>query len=828
MQNTVHIFCSSAQKDRSFLSDLRAYLFPLQHLNFTTAWSDTDISPGINQDEAITTQLDHADVILLLISSAFLSSDSCYKQMQRAMERYERGEVRVVPIILRLVDLQNSPIGELASLPRNGKAVDQWKNRSEALYDVSQGIQQVVREISSKAISLASREKKDARETYAPRSRHNLLRLSSEFFGRERDITRVLLALASRSFIICIEGMGGVGKTTLAIQTALYSLSDPNRLFERVVWITAKDKLDQERWFNEVLDIIARELGSPILIKLPQEQKALEVEALLSEKSVLIIIDNYETIKDDDLDIWIERKIPEPSKVLITSRASNWRNAEAIQLRGMQDAEALTLIRNHCRRWGLESLEMAADDKLLPLVQVTEGNPGAIELALGLVKRGGLSFEEVINHLYHGNDSVTHIFNIIYERSWEKMHIDAKHILMVIPFFTDAIKREALGAATGLSGFLLQQAVEEVVQFMFLEVNQKESDASPQYSTHPLTRAFSNKQLKTAPEYEQEARQRWYEYYYNIISFELMKGRSGDRYWDSLVRSGEASRVNEEWSGIRKVLEWADLENCDAILIDLMLVLAHYMNRQFYYDERFFYTRRAVDAAERISRLKEAALFKIDTLGWTLIETNRLSEAEQVIERGLQIAQSIEPLTSEVLELITLAHIFLARVALQQGKMTVAEQFIHKIDEPSRGIHHCRPVIKFRAAMIAGDITYRQGDIAKAIQLYEQAQQIGGQYGSEGEDEDLAYRMAIAYLASGDLERAEHSFNNLPKLANTLPVTTGAVYAKLEEAHFAKARKDTEQARHLILIALNYLSPTIDSHWMLDEIHTFLKNLETP
>jgi hypothetical protein len=50
-------------------------------------------------------QLNTAHVILLLVSPDFLASDYCYEiEMARALERHERGEAVVVPIIIRPVD----------------------------------------------------------------------------------------------------------------------------------------------------------------------------------------------------------------------------------------------------------------------------------------------------------------------------------------------------------------------------------------------------------------------------------------------------------------------------------------------------------------------------------------------------------------------------------------------------------------------------------------------------------------------------------------------------------------------------------------------------
>jgi hypothetical protein len=109
-----------------------------------------------------------------------------------------------------------------------------------------------------------------------PRVHDNLPPQYGEFLGREKDIERVLNGLRSRWPLVSIEGLGGMGKTTLAIQTAHYCLSGPQAVldspFEYVVWVSAKDQPEQKLWLNEVLDATARILGYPSIMKLPPEQ----------------------------------------------------------------------------------------------------------------------------------------------------------------------------------------------------------------------------------------------------------------------------------------------------------------------------------------------------------------------------------------------------------------------------------------------------------------------------------------------------------------------------------------------------------------------------
>lgn len=81
-------------------------------------------------------------------------SEYCYGvEMKRALERHQRGEARVVPIILRPVSWQGI-LGTLQALPTDAKpVVDRyWHTLDEALYDVAEGIRTVVVQVGPKPV----------------------------------------------------------------------------------------------------------------------------------------------------------------------------------------------------------------------------------------------------------------------------------------------------------------------------------------------------------------------------------------------------------------------------------------------------------------------------------------------------------------------------------------------------------------------------------------------------------------------------------------------------------------------------------------------------
>src|SRR5579871_1749662 len=142
---SVEIFCCYARKDQQLLNDLKSHLSSLERQGLITVWADTDIGAGSDWEQEIDKHLDTADIILLLVSPAFIASDYCYsKELKRAMDRQEHGNVHVIPIILRPTAWEKAPFGKLQALPKNALPVTSWHDRDEAFINIVEGIRKVV------------------------------------------------------------------------------------------------------------------------------------------------------------------------------------------------------------------------------------------------------------------------------------------------------------------------------------------------------------------------------------------------------------------------------------------------------------------------------------------------------------------------------------------------------------------------------------------------------------------------------------------------------------------------------------------------------------
>lgn len=139
------LFFSYSHTDEQLRDELGKHLSMLRREGTIESWHDRRIVPGQQLDHAIDRHLQAASIILLLVSSDFLASDYCYDvEVRRAMERHERGDATVIPVILRPCDWRAAPFGRLLALPRDGKPVTLWPNQDEAFLSVVAGIRVAV------------------------------------------------------------------------------------------------------------------------------------------------------------------------------------------------------------------------------------------------------------------------------------------------------------------------------------------------------------------------------------------------------------------------------------------------------------------------------------------------------------------------------------------------------------------------------------------------------------------------------------------------------------------------------------------------------------
>jgi internalin A len=149
----VKVFYSYSHKDEALKDELDTHLILMKRQGLIASWHDRCILAGQEFAQEIDTHLQSADIILLLVSVDFFASNYCYQtEMTTALEKHQKHEAVVIPIIVRAVGWQDAPFGKLTALPTDGNAVTIWSDRDTAWTNVSEGIKQVVQKITSRSM----------------------------------------------------------------------------------------------------------------------------------------------------------------------------------------------------------------------------------------------------------------------------------------------------------------------------------------------------------------------------------------------------------------------------------------------------------------------------------------------------------------------------------------------------------------------------------------------------------------------------------------------------------------------------------------------------
>lgn len=137
----VEAFISYAHADEEYRIQLGKHLKALEHQGLIQTWHDRLIKPGIEWEKKIHERLESSGLILLLVSSDFIDSKYCFDiELKKGLELHRLGRCLVVPIILRPVIWSQTPFAGLQALPKDGKAVSEWRSADAAYVNITEGI----------------------------------------------------------------------------------------------------------------------------------------------------------------------------------------------------------------------------------------------------------------------------------------------------------------------------------------------------------------------------------------------------------------------------------------------------------------------------------------------------------------------------------------------------------------------------------------------------------------------------------------------------------------------------------------------------------------
>lgn len=313
---------------------------------------------------------------------------------------------------------------------------------------------------------------------------------------------RALLEADGEPTVVALEGMGGLGKTSLADALARQFAGTPR--FEEIGWISARQHLfhlsgqidtlnTNSLTLTELVDELIEQFELRGLTHAADAEKLIGIKDFLKSKSCLVIVDNLETVENYSTLVLQLTGLTNPSKFLITTRSSlrDLSGVYIMPLKQLTRDDALALIYHEAKTRGLSELAHAPEAEVEPIYKITGGNPLAIKLILGQVH--SLSLSLVISRF---NDvkgkPVEELLDFLYATVWKTLNPQDRRILQAMLLIADEGRLEQIAAAAGVSEDDAAAYLHRLTGFSLVNVSGTLHEK--RYSIHQLAQAFIARQ----------------------------------------------------------------------------------------------------------------------------------------------------------------------------------------------------------------------------------------------------------------------------------------------------------------------------------------------
>lgn len=323
----------------------------------------------------------------------------------------------------------------------------------------------------------------------------------AELVGREQELADIMARLGQPEapVIVAVVGLGGIGKTALAYEVA--TLCRQTHLFEYVAWRSAKTEHFEgehiiargETFYTlaELLDDIGRQCDRLDITQLPPEQKLAAVKWLLAQTRVLIVLDNLETIPENDRLVGDLFQILGQSKLLITSRHQvKHEQAYRVELRGLPESQGVNLLRMEAQARNIENVITAGLPTLAQIHQTTGGAPLAMKLVVGQISRRPVEVVLADLKKASGRGPDDEFYRFVYWYSWDLLTETAQGVLVdmsVFPPLTGGAVAD-VAAISPVEPDLFWTAMDQLVTMSL--VDKSGALGQERFALHPLTHYF--------------------------------------------------------------------------------------------------------------------------------------------------------------------------------------------------------------------------------------------------------------------------------------------------------------------------------------------------
>jgi len=727
------LFYSYAHEDERLRKQLENHLSTLKRDQLISGWYDREITAGTRWRGAIDEHLKSAKIILLLVSADFLASDYCNDvELKQAMEQDRRGDARVIPVILRPCDWQNTVFASLQALPNNGKPVVRWTNRDDAFLNVVEGIRRALDELSHGGSSPAF-EKTSAASAIPVPALNALRQLPTppaDFTGRAEELKELLAAVKTGGVTISgLQGLGGVGKTALALKLAEQLKPDyPDAQF----YLDLKG-VTQPLTPRDAMAYVVRAWHPTAQLPENPEEVAALYRSVLEGKRALLLMDNARDAQQ------VAPLIPPPGcLLLVTSR-------KHFALPGLFEKNLDKLAPNDARDLLLRiapRLKKEKTDQVDELARLCGYLPLALRaVASALQTTKNISLDDCVRNMADRRKRLKLTeADAALQSSYELLPGALQQQFRFLSVFPDTFDQAAAAAVWGIPPENAQDHLGELLAYSLIDFD----EVAKRYSLHDLVRLFAHQLLNSEELYSTQKRHA--EHYLEVMgAADALYEKGGESMTQGLAL------FDLEVTNIRAGHDWVvtHQEDDDTVAewcFDYPHAAAFCLGLRQHPRERIRWLEPALAVTQRMKRRS----WEGQALGNLGLAYYSMGEYRRVIEYLEQCLEIFREIGDRLGEGSSLGNLGSANFSL--GEYHRAIEYYEQQLQISREIGNRRG--ENRALGGLGIASNSLGEHRRAIKYYEQALQITREIGDRlGEGQTLG-NLGSAYYMLGEYRRA--------------------------------------------------------------------------
>lgn len=350
---------------------------------------------------------------------------------------------------------------------------------------------------------------------------HNLPADSTPFIGRHTELAQIHNLLTNPDVrLVSIVGLGGIGKTRLALEAARQAAQEQALIFLNGVCFVPLAGL-------QTPDGIPSAIFDGLDVS-PTGSRALVSQLLdyLSNKELLLLLDNFEHLQTGTP---LLRRILDGCpdvKLLVTGReplnlAEEWRlDLEGLSYPPQTDENAESLSAVQSTQWEAVRLFVQMAQQMQPtflrqkeelphvvrLCQIVAGMPLALRLAASWLRT--MTVARIVSELAANLDLLTtqmrdlpprqRSMRIVFDYTWGLLHEGQRQVMAKLTVFRGGLCEEAALQVAGATPTVLADLVDRwLLQFSM-------TPTGGRYTIHELTRQYAAEQLSDAAAVQRE------------------------------------------------------------------------------------------------------------------------------------------------------------------------------------------------------------------------------------------------------------------------------------------------------------------------------------